>query len=210
MKTQAWGWLTAALLAAGLNSSYHNGGMQWAHEIVDRVGHNTGAVLALATGRADQFLAEARMLNVERHADREASQCPFTATMAQVERSFDQSQAQIDRFQALSDREQARLARIEASRARIEARVQARLARVQFAENGLTDSGLTMTSGNFADNGFRFTGDHMIPVTVQVPRIHCPHVRVVTPRIPRVRVTIPRIDIPAPVVEVDNSGPGPI
>ena len=46
MKTQAWGWLAAAVLAAGLNSSYHDGGLQWAHEIVGSVQHNTGAVLA--------------------------------------------------------------------------------------------------------------------------------------------------------------------
>ena len=117
MKTQAWGWLAAAVLAAGLNSSYHEGGMQWAHEIVDRVGHNTGAVLALATGRADQFMAEARMLNVERHE----SQCPLAAALAQVQNSVDQSQAAFDGFQAMSDREQAQLARLEANRARIEA-----------------------------------------------------------------------------------------
>src|SRR5690348_14555414 len=100
MKTQAWGWLAAAVLAAGLNSSYHEGGMQWAHEIVDRVAHNTGAVLALATGRADQFMTEARLLNVERHK----SQCPLAAAMAQVQSSFDQPNAEIDRIEALSAR----------------------------------------------------------------------------------------------------------
>ena len=35
--TQAWGWLVAAVLAAGLNASYHDGGLQWAHQIADRV-----------------------------------------------------------------------------------------------------------------------------------------------------------------------------
>src|SRR5580765_5083598 len=104
MKTQAWGWLAAAVVAAGLNSSYHEGGMQWAHEIVDRVGHNTGAVLALATGRADQFLAEARMLNV----NRQEPQCPLAAAMAEVQSSLDQPNAAIDRLEAVSAREQAR------------------------------------------------------------------------------------------------------
>jgi hypothetical protein len=163
MKTQAGGWLAAAVLAAGLNSSYHEGGMQWAHEIVDRVGHNTGAVLALATGRADQFLAEARMLNVERHE----SQCPLAAAMAQVQSSIDQSQSEFDGFQALSDREQAQLARLEANRARIEAQVQAKLARVRFVE------------ANFN------------PVVVKVPEITCPRVRVNIPRIPRIRIPDP-------------------
>jgi hypothetical protein len=160
MKTQAWGWLAAAVLAAGLNSSYHEGGMQWAHEIVDRVGHNTGAVLALATGRADQFLAETRMLKV----DREAPQCPLATAMAQVQSSFDQPNSEIDRFEAMSAREQAQLARLEANRARMEARIQARLARVQFSE------------ANFS------------PVVVRVPKIACPRVRVNIPRMPTVKM----------------------
>jgi hypothetical protein len=175
MKTQAWGWLAAAVLAAGLNSSYHEGGMRWAHEIVDRVGHNTGAVLALATGRADQFLAEARMLNVERHE----SQCPLAAAMAQVQSSVDQSQSAFDGFQVTSDREQAQLARLEANRARIEAQVQAKLARVRFVE------------ANFN------------PVVVKLPEITCPRVRVNMPRMPRIKVPAPTVRVeysgPGPV-----------
>ena len=175
MKTQAWGWLAASVLAAGLNSSYHEGGLQWAHQIVDRVGHNTAAVLALATGRADQFMAEARMLNLERHE----SQCPLTAAMAQVQSSVDQSQFEFDGFQAMSDREQAQLARLEANRARIEAHVQAQLARVRFVE------------ANFN------------PVVVKVPEIACPRVRVSIPRIPRIKVPAPAVHVeysgPGPV-----------
>jgi len=175
MKTQAWGWLAAAVVAAGLNSSYHEGGMQWAHEIVDRVGHNTGAVLALATGRADQFLAEARMLNV----NRQEPQCPLAAAMAEVQSSLDQPNAAIDRLEAVSAREQARLARLEANRTRMEARIQARLARVQFADVNFN------------------------PVVVLLPKIDCPRVRVNIPR-------MPRINVPAPAVHVDYSGPGPV
>jgi hypothetical protein len=175
MKTQAWGWLAAAVLAAGLNSSYHEGGMQWAHQIVDRAGHNTGAVLALATGRADQFLTEARMLNVERHE----TQCPLAAAMAKVQSSIDQSQSEFDGFQAMSDREQAQLDRLEANRARIEAQVQAKLARVRFVE------------ANFN------------PVVVQVPKITCPRVRVNIPRMPRIGVPAPAVHLeysgPGPV-----------
>ena len=198
MKTQAWGWLAAAVLAAGLNSSYHEGGMQWVHEIADRVEHNTGAVLALATGRADQFLAEARMLKLDRADDSakevEHSQCPFSAAMEHAQIAFDQSQGEFDRFQALSDRQQAKLARLEANRARIEARLQAKLARVRFA-----------------DNNFSFTNDtDFTPVVVQVPQIQCPRVRVATPHIPRVRVSIPRIHVPAPEVSIDDASNGPI
>lgn len=194
MKTQAWGWLAAAVLAAGLNSSYHNGGMQWAHGIADRIEHNTGAVLALATGRADQFLAEARMLKGDRTADtavdvdavdqsdiadNDASRCPFSTAMAQIQSTFDQSQAEFDRAQALSDREQAHLAHLEARRAQIENAVRARLARVRIQ-----------------------TADFN-PVAIEMPRIECPRVRVHLPRMPRIKV-------PAPEVHVDYSGPGPV
>lgn len=182
MKTQAWGWLAAAVLAAGLNSSYHEGGMQWAHEIADRVGHNTGAVLARATGRADQFLAEARMLNV----GREETQCPLASAMAEVQSSFEQPNSEIDRIEAMSARQQARLARLEAHRVRMAAQIQARLARVHFA-----------------DNNFTFATDNFSPVVVRVPKIACPRVRVNIPRMPRIRV-------PAPMVHGEYSGPGPV
>jgi hypothetical protein len=202
MKTQAWGWLGAAVLAAGLNSSYHNGGLQWAHEIADRVQHNTGAVLALATGRADEFLAEAAMLKVDRGTDiatnNEESQCPFSSAWARARNSFNHSQVEFDRFQALSDREQARLARLEANRARIEAQVQAKLARVHLADN----------SFRFADGDFSFADVSVAPAVAEMPRIHCPRVRVATPHVPRVRVRIPRIE--TPVVQVDNGDDGPI
>jgi len=202
MKTQAWGWLGAAVLAAGLNSSYHDGGLKWAHEIADRIQHNSNAVFALATGRADQFLAEARILNPDRGSDiainNDHQQCPFASAWEHAQNSFDQSQAEFDRFQALSDREQAKLARLEANRARIEARVQAKLARVQLADHNF----------RFADGNFRFADNVVTPVVVHVPEINCPRVRVTTPRIPRVRIQIPRIQ--APVVHVDDGDDGPI
>ncbi len=194
MKTQAWGWLAAAVLAAGLNSSYHNGGLQWAHDIADRVQHNSKAVLALATGRADQFLAEARMLNADRAfdsaadvdatdktevADTEHAQCPFSAAMAQVQSTFTESQSDFDHFQAMSARQQARLARIEANRIRIENQVRARLARVRIQTADFT------------------------PVNVEIPQVTCPRVRVRVPRIPRIKV-------PAPDVHVEFSEPGPV
>ncbi len=208
MKTQAWGWLAAAVLAAGLNSSYHEGGMQWAHEIADGVEHNTGAVLALATGRADEFLAEARMLNVTRaveaDTDNQPSRCPFSMAATRVQKSFE-LQPEFDGFQALSDREQARLARLEANRARIEAQIQSRLARIEASRNKFV-----FASPEFAGNNFTFDNDSLTPVVVRVPRIRCPRVRVVAPRVPRVRVRVPKMEVPAPVVEVDNSEQGPI
>lgn len=117
MKTQAWGWLAAAVLAAGLNASYHNGGLEWAHRIADRVEHNSNAVLALATGRADQFMAEAQIISAY-----QSPSCPLSAVLAEVRHSIAPAHSELDRFEEVSAREEAQLARLEASRSRIEAR----------------------------------------------------------------------------------------
>ena len=118
MKTQAWGWLAVAVVAAGLNASYHEGGLRWAHEVVSQVKHNTGAVLALATGQADQFLAEANYVS-----PRKAPPCPFAAALAETHAVVVPPALALQRFEMISAREQAKLARLEAGRARIEARL---------------------------------------------------------------------------------------
>ena len=120
MKTQAWGWLATAVLAAGLNASYHDGGLQWAHQVADQVRYNSGAVLALAAGDANQFLHEARILT----ARNQASPCPFATALARVETSMAGSETELARFETMSAREEAALARMEASRARMEADVE--------------------------------------------------------------------------------------
>lgn len=180
MKTQAWGWLAVAVLAAGLNANYHDGGLQWAHEIVDRIGHNTNAVLALATGNAEQFLTEARAIEVHR----QAPSCPLQAAVAELQSEV-QSEVQsmvapahsdFYRFEAMSARQQARLVRLEANRARIEAQV-ARLRIPAVAFN---------------------------PVVIRTPDVSvCPRVRVNIPRMPRVRV-------PVRVVTAETFGSGPV
>ncbi len=115
--TQAWGWLVAAVLAAGLNASYHNGGLQWAHEIADRVEQGSTAALALASGHADQFLSEARLVS----ARSETSSCPLTTALARVQTRIAGSDTQVRRFNVMSARGEAQLARFEANRARMEA-----------------------------------------------------------------------------------------
>ena len=118
MKIQAWGWLAAAVMAAGLNASYHDGGMQWAHEIVDQVQHNSEAVLALATGRADQFLAEAQLVTAKT-----PSSCPFTA-LAQAESQFaSQPEWKSGELEMISARQQAAFAKLAAKRAKMEVRL---------------------------------------------------------------------------------------
>jgi hypothetical protein len=112
MKTQAWGWLATAVLAAGLNSSYHNGGLEWLHDATDRVQHNTSAVLALATGRADRFLAEAQLASAQ-----SSSSCPVSAALAAVRRSIAPVRAEQERFEAMTSRREEALARLEAKHA---------------------------------------------------------------------------------------------
>src|SRR5450755_732763 len=105
--TQAWGWLAAGVLAAGLNASYHQGGLEWVHQIADRVEHSSAAVLDLASGHADQFVSEARLL-----ADRdETSSCRLGTTLARVQSKIARSQRQFDNFEAMSAREEAQLVR---------------------------------------------------------------------------------------------------
>src|SRR5580698_7294900 len=109
--TQAWGWLVAGVLAAGLNASYHDGGLQWAHQIADQfsyqVEHRSAAVLDLATGHADRFVSEARLLT----ARQETPSCPWTTAMARVQTNVAQSQLGLDRFEALSAQEEAQVSR---------------------------------------------------------------------------------------------------
>ena len=115
MKTQAWGWLAVAVLAAGLNASYHDGGLQWAHQVVDRVSQDSEFVLALASGRADQLITEARIV-----ASQNEVPAHLSTSFQQVDTQIASSEQNFDRFEAMSDREQARaqaqLDRFEANR----------------------------------------------------------------------------------------------
>jgi ABC-type molybdate transport system ATPase subunit len=150
MKTnQAWGWLAAGVLAAGLNASYYDGGLQWVHRIADRVGQNSAAVVAMASGRADHFLSEARMLTTRS----QSASCPLSTAMALVQSKIARSEA---RFDVMSAREGAQLARLEASRARIEAQT----------------ARLRIPAAAFSPVVVRMTGASVCPrVRVNVPRM---------------------------------------
>jgi hypothetical protein len=114
--TQAWGWLAAGVLAAGLNAAYHDGGLAWAHRIADRAQHISGAVVALASGRADQFLAEAKNLSA---GDDDQVRAFSDAVVATVDQEMARAEAAQTRAEA---REQAHCVRLQAIRARMEAR----------------------------------------------------------------------------------------
>ena len=169
MKTQAWGWLTAAVLAAGLNASYHDGGLEWAHHVVGKVGHNAAAVLALASGNAGQFLTEARVIA----AHTEGRPCRLSTAISRMESQIEASDAEIDRVQAMSDREMAQWNRLQASRERIEAAVAIEQARVHVAMAGFNPA-------EFSALKFR----------------PCPRVRVSVPKIPMVKAPVVRVTMP--------------
>jgi hypothetical protein len=119
--TQAWTWLTAGVLALGLNGFYHDGGAAWAHRGVDRVAgqvaNRTEAVLALASGRADWFAAKTNMVV----AKNETSSCRLATTMARYQLHLARAQSGMACFQAMTAREEAAFSRMGPSRARVEA-----------------------------------------------------------------------------------------
>lgn len=198
--TQAWGWLVAGVLAAGLNANYHNGGLQWAHQAVDQITgqvEHSSAVLALASGNVEQFLSQARLLG----ARNETASCPLSSEVARVQTQFEtqfqpmlesmfenkleRSQAEIDLWSA---RDEAQRARLEAQRARVEARITAQI-------NSET-SHLRISTANFAPAAVAFRA---IPA-----RVACPRIRVNVPRMPAMRMPV------APEVHIDVTGNGPV
>jgi hypothetical protein len=165
MKTQAWGWLVAGVLALGLNGIYHDGGAVWLHRNVDgmiaRVADRSGAVLALATGRADLFLTKAKLVA----ARDETASCRMATAMARMQSKLSRVHGGMADFEAMSAREEAAMARLEANRARMEAQV----ATVRFLP-------------------VAFGGVICPRVRVQVPQVSIPE-------IPAVRVTIPDVHV---------------
>jgi len=139
MKTkQAWGWLAAGVLAAGLNANYYDGGFAWAHRVAERVGHSSQAVLALAGENPARLFWEARLLTTRQ----EAASCRLATAMARVQakiaRSEAEAEAEVDREPA---REDAQLARLEVNRARIEAQ----MARIRIPAAAFTPVLVRMT-----------------------------------------------------------------
>lgn len=119
--TQAWGWLAAGVLALGLNGAYHDGGAAWVHQIVNRVVSRSVAVVALATGHADRFSAEARAVMAQDQAESYRWASVVERVQAQVQSRVSRSDNDFAWIDAMSAREEAALARVEASRARVEA-----------------------------------------------------------------------------------------
>lgn len=187
--TQAWGWLAAGVLALGLNGAYQDGAHQdgaaaWAHRAIERAVQQTTAVLALASGRADQFLAEARALT----ARDETASCRLVTALARIQTSVARSETGLARVETLSARQEAQLARFEANRTRMEAQLAAKTARIRMAA----------VSFNTADfNTVDFSSDGISSIKAPV----CPRVRVSVPRPPMIKI---------PVIRVETTGLGPL
>jgi len=121
--TQAWGWLVAGVLALGLNGIYHDGGAEWAARNLKRalgpILSRSGAVLALASGRADWLLGKA---DVAAAREKTAS-CRFATTVARFQTKVARTQTAFARFEVVSAQHEAQIGRLEAERARIESQV---------------------------------------------------------------------------------------
>lgn len=180
--TQAWGWLAAGVLAAGLNAAYHDGGFVWAHRIADQAQHVSSAVVALASGHADRFLAEAETLTARSDAFSDAAFAKADQETAQAEAAYARAEA----FQA---REQAHCARIEAQRARMEARVEAHHAfvipQVRIETAAIQIPGVAAIS--------------LPHVELSQMKANCSHVRMSFPAMPKISVPA------APAVNVSFS-----
>lgn len=188
---QAWGWLAAGVLAAGLNAAYHDGGFAWVHRIADRAQHVSGAVVALASGHADRFLAEAETLSARNDSFSDAA-------VAEKDREMARAEAVYARVQAIQAREQAHCARIRAEHARVEERIAARQA-------------VMRVPGTEIDTAFRTIEipeiPGMSPVRIEIPqlkiRTNCSHVRMNLPAMPKINMP----SVPAVNVSVSSGGP---
>jgi hypothetical protein len=194
MKTQAWGWLVAGVLAAGLNASYHDGGLQWAHELADRVESRADTVLALTTGRADRLIEAAQLV---RDSDRtSSSSCRIATALVRAQTEIARTETQLARWESqssrssreISDRELAQLDRIEANRILVEDRVNAELVRIRVPRVAAVPVAFNMDSVN---------------VRTICPRVRVPQIHVSIPAVPMVR-------IPSPEIHVNLDGGGPI
>jgi hypothetical protein len=164
-QTQAWGWLAAGVLALGLNGIYQDCGEAWVHRNVDRmiarVAQSSGPVLALALGRADWYLAKAKLAATRD----ETASCRMSTVLARMQTEMARAQHGFAGLEAMSAREEAAMARVEANRARIEAQT----ARVRFLPAAF-DAG-------------------KIPVICTRVRIEIPRVNI--PQMPLVRISAP-------------------
>jgi hypothetical protein len=162
---QGWYWLASGVMALGLNGVYHDGGAEWAHRLVNR----SAAVVALASGHSERFLASAQFFS----AQEQMVPCRVATAIARFQTGF-------AHFDAMTARQEGRLARLEANRAQLEAgraRMEAQVARLDFASASLNPE----------------FGAAFVTKRIKLPVI-CPRVRVDIPRT-FVRVPAPTVRV---------------
>jgi hypothetical protein len=112
---QAWVWLTAGVLALGLNGIYHDGGAACVARSLNRVlapiVSRSGAVLALASGRADWFLARADVATT----GGETASCRLATAMARWQTKRARNENGLAQLGEMWARREAQLARFEAA-----------------------------------------------------------------------------------------------
>jgi hypothetical protein len=200
MKTQAWSWLTAGVVALGLNGFYHDGGAEWAHRVADRISDQSAVVAERVSGRAQQFLDSAGMVA----ARSETASCRLSTALARAQSEMARTQNRFANFQAnfqaMSDQQGAQVVELEANQdqleAQVEQRVEAQLARVQFASAVVDPVQVRVVCPRVRVN---------VPV-VRIPRVSIPEVSIPRVNIPR----LPLVRIPAPVIADADSDTGPI
>src|SRR3984893_19227223 len=96
---QGWYWVTAGVMALGLNGMYHDGGAEWAQQFVNR----SAAVVALASGHAERFLAAAREQTVL---------CRVATEMARLQTKMARTQTGFAYFEAMTWQREAVLGRV--------------------------------------------------------------------------------------------------
>ena len=177
---QGWYWLTAGVMALGLNGVYHDGGAEWTHQLVNR----SAAVVALASGHSERFLASTQLFS-----GREQTQaCRVATAVARFQAKMEGTQTGFAHFDAMTAQQEAGLARLEANRAQFEAgraRIEAQVARLDFVSASLSPE----------------FGAAFGPKRIKLP-VNCPRLRV---NIPRTFVRVP-----VPTVRVETSSAGPI
>jgi len=105
----AWGWLTAGVLALGLNGIYHDFGTRWAHNVMSR---SLGAV-AVAPGHAAPLLAQATRIL----ASYEAAACPTARARVKIQSAC--KRGEFARLDGMEARLEGALASLEAARTRM-------------------------------------------------------------------------------------------
>jgi hypothetical protein len=117
--TQAWGWLTAGVLALGVNGFYQDGGAAWAHRIADQVAHRSANLIQDASEQVGQVAELTNLVG----ARSETASCRMATAAARFQTNLVRTRSVGPRLEQLSVREEVAMGRLEARRGRMEARL---------------------------------------------------------------------------------------